>query len=75
MFLIITEIYLFLFRTHVSLITTLIKAKLINCITIYTVPKLLRNGIKLFPDTPNLDLKLMESKILNDGTICSTYVF
>lgn len=58
-----------------SLITTLIKAKLINCITIYTVPKLLGNGIKLFPETPNWDLKLMDSTILNDGTICSTYVF
>ena len=30
---------------------------------------------KLCETTPNLDLKLMESKILNDGTICSTYVF
>ncbi|HJH70414.1 MAG TPA: dihydrofolate reductase family protein [Bacteroidaceae bacterium] len=58
-----------------SLITTLIKAKLINCITIYTVPKLLGNGIKLFPETPNWDLKLMDSTILNGGTICSTYVF
>lgn len=56
-----------------NLITTLIKAKLINYITIYTVPKLLGKGIKLFHDIPNCDLKLITSNILNSNIICSTY--
>lgn len=56
------------------LITSLIKNNLIDSMTIYTVPKLLGTGIKLFPDPPCLDLKLIESNIIKHGTINSIYL-
>ena len=55
------------------LITTLIKAKLIDNITIYTIPKLLGKGIKLFQETPELNLKFMESNSLECGIVYSRY--
>lgn len=56
------------------LISTLIKARLIDNITIYIVPKLLGNGIKLFFENLNWDLKFIESNTLENGTICLNYL-
>lgn len=57
-----------------ALITTLIKARLIDNITIYIIPKLLGSGIMLFQETLELDLRLIKKRILEDGTICSAYL-
>lgn len=57
-----------------ALITTLIKARLIDNITIYIIPKLLGSGIMLFQETLKLDLRLIKKRILEDGTICSAYL-
>ena len=57
-----------------TLITTLIKSKLIDCLIIYLVPKLLGNGIKLFGETLDIELSLARSNILDNGIICLTYL-
>lgn len=74
------EIYLLKHKTDLLvvgggiLISTLIKARLIDNITIYIVPKLLGNGIKLFFETLNWDLKFIESNTLENGTVCLNYL-
>lgn len=59
-----------------KLITSLIKAGLLDSLTIYTVPVMVGKGIGFIGETLGSQWKLTESGVLNNGgVICSIYKF
>lgn len=58
-----------------KLLTSLIKARLLDSLTVYTVPVMLGKGIGFMGETFGSEWKLSESKVLDGGVVCSTYQF
>lgn len=58
-----------------KLLTSLIKAGLLDSLTIYTVPVVLGKGIGFIGETLGSQWKLSGSKVLDNGVVCSTYQF
>lgn len=58
-----------------KLLTSLIKAGLLDSLTIYTVPVMAGNGIGFIGETFGSHWKLSESRVLDNGVVCSTYLF
>lgn len=58
-----------------KLLTSLIKAGLLDSLTVYTVPVMLGKGIGFLGETFGSEWKLSESKVLDGGVVCSTYQF
>ena len=55
-------------------LTSLIQAELLDCLTIYTIPIMLGNGIPFIGKTFGSKWGLIESQIIENGVICSTYI-
>lgn len=58
-----------------KLLTSLVKAGLLDSLTIYTVPVMVGKGIGFIGETLGSQWKLSESKVLDNGVIRSTYLF
>lgn len=58
-----------------KLLTSLIKAGLLDSLTIYTVPVMVGKGIGFIGETFGSLWKLSESRVLDNGVVCSTYLF
>lgn len=58
-----------------KLLTSLIKAGLLDSLTIYTVPVMAGKGIGFIGETFGSLWKLSESRVLDNGVVCSTYLF
>lgn len=58
-----------------KLLTSLIKAGLLDSLTIYTVPVMVGKGIGFIGETSGSLWKLSESRVLDNGVVCSTYLF
>lgn len=58
-----------------KLLTSLVKAGLLDSLTIYTVPVMVGKGIGFIGETFGSQWKLAESKVLANGVIRSTYLF
>ena len=58
-----------------KLLTSLIKAGLLDSLTIYTVPVMAGKGIGFIGETFGSHWKLSESRVLDNGVVCSTYLF
>ncbi|EDS03801.1 riboflavin biosynthesis protein RibD C-terminal domain protein [Alistipes putredinis DSM 17216] len=58
-----------------KLLTSLIKAGLLDILTIYTVPVMAGKGIGFIGETFGSRWKLSESRVLDNGVVCSTYLF
>ena len=58
-----------------KLLTSLVKAGLLDSLTIYTVPVMVGKGIGFIGETFGSEWKLSESKVLDNGVVCSTYQF
>ena len=58
-----------------KLLTSLIKAGLLDSLTIYTVPVMTGKGIGFIGETFGSHWKLSESRVLDNGVVCSTYLF
>ena len=58
-----------------KLLTSLIKAGLLDSLTIYTVPVMVGKGIGFIGETLGLEWKLSESGVLDGGIVRSTYLF
>ena len=58
-----------------KLLTSLIKAGLLDSLTIYTVPVMAGKGIGFVGETSGSLWKLSESRVLDNGVVCSTYLF
>ena len=58
-----------------KLLTSLVKAGLLDSLTIYTVPVMLGKGIGFVGETFGSKWRLSESKMLDNGVVCSTYLF
>lgn len=58
-----------------KLLTSLIKAGLLDSLTIYTVPIMVGKGIGFIGETFGSQWKLSESGVLDNGVIRSTYLF
>ncbi|WP_288259490.1 dihydrofolate reductase family protein [uncultured Bacteroides sp.] len=58
-----------------KLITSLIKAGLLDSLTIYTVPVMVGKGIGFIGETFGSQWKLSESCVLENGIVRSTYLF
>lgn len=58
-----------------KLLTSLIKAGLLDSLTIYTVPVMVGKGIGFIGETLGSQWKLAESGVLDNGVIRSTYLF
>lgn len=57
------------------LLTSLINAGLLDSLPIYTIPVMTGKGIGFIGETSDSLWKLLESKVLDNGVICSTYLF
>ena len=57
------------------LLTSLIKAGLLDSLTIYTVPVMVGKGIGFIGETFGSEWKLAESGVLDYGIVRSTYLF
>ena len=58
-----------------KLLTSLVKAGLLDSLTIYTVPVMMGKGIGFIGETLGSQWKLAESGVLDNGVIRSTYLF
>ena len=58
-----------------KLLTSLIKAELLDCLTLYTVPVMVGKGIGFIGETFGSQWKLSESGVLDGGVVRSTYLF
>ena len=58
-----------------KLITSLVKAGLLDSLTIYTVPVMIGKGIGFVGETFGSQWKLSESNVLGNGIVRSTYLF
>ena len=58
-----------------KLLTSLVKAGLLDSLTIYTVPVMVGKGIGFIGETLGSQWKLAESGVLDNGVIRSTYLF
>ena len=58
-----------------KLLTSLVKAGLLDSLTIYTVPVMVGKGIGFIGETLGSQWKLSESGVLDNGVIRSTYLF
>ena len=58
-----------------KLITSLVKAGLLDSLTIYTVPVMIGKGIGFVGETSGSQWKLSESNVLGNGIVRSTYLF
>ena len=58
-----------------KLLTSLIKAGLLDSLTIYTVPVMVGKGIGFIGETSGSHWKFSESRVLDNGVVCSTYLF
>ena len=58
-----------------KLLTSLIKAGLLDSLTIYTVPVMVGKGIGFVGETFGSQWKLSESNVLGNGIVRSTYLF
>lgn len=58
-----------------KLITSLVKAGLLDSLTIYTVPVMVGKGIGFVGETFGSQWKLSESNVLGNGIVRSTYLF
>ncbi len=58
-----------------KLLTSLIKAELLDCLTLYTVPLMVGKGIGFIGETFGSQWKLSESGVLDGGVVRSTYLF
>ena len=58
-----------------KLLTSLIKVGLLDSLTIYTVPVMAGKGIGFVGETSGSLWKLSESRVLDNGVVCSTYLF
>ena len=58
-----------------KLLTSLIKAGLLDSLTIYTVPVMVGKGIGFIGETFGSLWKLSASMVLDNGVVCSTYLF
>lgn len=58
-----------------KLLTSLVKAGLLDSLTIYTVPVMVGKGIGFIGETSGSQWKLSESGVLDNGVIRSTYLF
>ena len=53
----------------------MIKAGLLDSLTIYTVPVMAGKGIGFIGETSGSHWQLSESRVLDNGVVCSTYLF
>ena len=51
------------------------KAGLLDSLTIYTIPVMVGKGIGFIGETFGSKWRLSESKMLDNGVVCSTYLF
>lgn len=58
-----------------KLLTSLVKAGLLDSLTIYTIPVMVGKGIGFIGETFGSHWKLSESRVLDNGVVCSTYLF
>ena len=58
-----------------KLLTSLVKAGLLDCLTIYTIPVMVGKGIGFIGETFGSKWKLSESEKLDGGVVRSTYLF
>ena len=58
-----------------KLLTSLVKAGLLDSLTIYTIPVMVGKGIGFIGETFGSKWRLSESKMLDNGVVCSTYLF
>lgn len=58
-----------------KLLTSLIKAGLLDSLTIYTIPVMVGKGIGFIGDTFGSAWKLSESVVIENGIVRSTYLF
>ena len=58
-----------------KLLTSLVKAGLLDSLTIYTIPVMVGKGIGFIGETFGSKWKLSESGVLNGGVVRSTYLF
>lgn len=58
-----------------KLLTSLIKAGLLDSLTIYTVPVIVGKGIGFIGETLGSEWKLSDCKVLDGGIVRSTYLF
>ena len=58
-----------------KLLTSLIKAELLDCLTLYTVPLMVGKGIGFIGETFGSQWKLSESGVLDGRVVRSTYLF
>ena len=58
-----------------KLLTSLVKAELLDSLTIYTIPVMVGKGIGFVGETFGSKWKLSESGVLDGGVVCSTYLF
>lgn len=58
-----------------KLLTALIKADLLDSLTVYTVPVMLGKGVPFIDETFGSEWELVESEVLDGGVIRSEYTF
>ena len=58
-----------------KLLTSLVKAGMLDSLTIYTIPVMVGKGIGFIGETFGSKWRLSESKMLDNGVVCSTYLF
>lgn len=58
-----------------TLLTSLVKAGLLDSLTIYIIPVMVGKGIGFIGETLGSLWKLSESRVLDNGVVCSTYLF
>lgn len=58
-----------------KLLTALIKAELLDSLTLYTVPVMLGKGVSFIGETFGSEWELVESMVLDGGVIRSEYTF
>ena len=58
-----------------KLLTSLVKAGLLDSLTIYTIPVMVGKGIGFIGETSGSKWKLLESEMQDGGVVRSTYLF
>ena len=58
-----------------KLLTSLVKAGMLDSLTIYTIPVMVGKGIGFMGETFGSKWKLSESGVLDSGVVRSTYLF
>ena len=58
-----------------KLLTSLVKAGMLDSLTIYTIPVMVGKGIGFIGETFGSKWKLLESEMLDGGVVRLTYLF